>query len=220
VTKRNGRQEQKVRPATTNRVTERGRTEDALRENEVRALVENSPDIILRFDTEMRHVYANQAIERVTGLSPRAVIGKTHPELGMPASAVAFWQESLGKVFRSGEEDVVRFEYPTPDGITYFESRVVPEFGQGGEVESVLVLARDITDRKRAEEALERARAKLLSVEILPYTYLSLPCSCRQDTDDSADSLTWALQAKCLPHKRAPSTSTQLLKPPLPQCYT
>ena len=148
------------RTAELRKVNQRLRRE-MLRENEVRALVENSPDIILRFDTKLRHVYANQAIERVTGLSPQAVIGKTHAELGVPAAVAAFWQESLAKVFRSGEEDVVGFEFPTSDGTTYFESRVVPEFGRGGEVESVLVLARDITDRKRAEAGLERARVAL-----------------------------------------------------------
>lgn len=50
-------------------VTERRQAEALLhrRQEEFRALAENSPDIVARFDREFRHVYVNPAVEATTG---------------------------------------------------------------------------------------------------------------------------------------------------------
>jgi PAS domain S-box-containing protein len=44
------------------------------------------------------------------------------------------------------------FSFDTPQGERHFESRLVPETGGDGSSESVLAIARDITDRERAEQ--------------------------------------------------------------------
>jgi PAS domain S-box-containing protein len=60
-------------------ITQRKRAKEILqqREQEFRALVENSPDIIARFDGELRYVYVNPAVELTSGKPPEAYIGKT-----------------------------------------------------------------------------------------------------------------------------------------------
>ncbi|MDP2674960.1 MAG: PAS domain S-box protein [Dehalococcoidia bacterium] len=122
------------------------------RERELKALVENAPDIIARFDSELRHVYVNPAVERVMGMPPEEIIGKTHSELGMPEELYSTWQTSLRAVFDTGEERVI--EFGTPKGARYYQSRLVPEFADDGSLETVLTITRDITEHKRAEEAL------------------------------------------------------------------
>jgi diguanylate cyclase (GGDEF)-like protein/PAS domain S-box-containing protein len=127
------------------------------REQEFKALVENAPDIVQRFDRELRHIYINPAAERVTGISPQAFMGKTHRELGFPENLVSLWHRALQEVIKRGREKVIEFEMPMDRGGGYMEARLVPEFSKDGSLESVLAISRDITDRKKLEEKLHTA---------------------------------------------------------------
>jgi PAS domain S-box-containing protein len=139
------------------------RTEEALnrREQEFKALVENAPDIITRFDRDLRHVYVNPAVELVTGLLPKAFIGKTNRELGMPEELVSLWESAIGKVFETGQQEVIEFPFPTPSSLKYYQGRLVPELAKDGAIESTLCITRDITERKLVEEALLRRTRQL-----------------------------------------------------------
>jgi PAS domain S-box-containing protein len=93
-------------------MTERKLAEEALRRSEekFRNLAENLPDIIVRFDRELRYVYVNPAVQKVTGLSPLEVTGKTNRELGLPEPLVSYWEKVLRRVFKIGHEIVIEFE--------------------------------------------------------------------------------------------------------------
>ena len=54
--------------------------EEELKRNEAkfRTLTENIPDIIVRFDKNLRHIYINPAIEKITGIRKEHFIGKTN----------------------------------------------------------------------------------------------------------------------------------------------
>ncbi|HEY9698860.1 MAG TPA: GAF domain-containing protein [Trichocoleus sp.] len=125
------------------------------REEEFRALVENSPDVIMRLDQQFRYVYINPRIEQEVGIAPADFIGKSNDELGFPANLVAFWHQAMAHVFATGEEWHHDYSFVTSQGEKYWSSRIVPEFGATG-VETVLVVARDITEFKQASEALRQ----------------------------------------------------------------
>ncbi|HET9909379.1 MAG TPA: HD domain-containing phosphohydrolase, partial [Anaerolineales bacterium] len=135
-------------------ITERKQAEADLRrrEQEFRSLADNIPDIISRFDRQLRHIYINDVIESVAGQPSESFMGKTNLELGMPSAQVRIWRDSLRQVFESGKSMAIEFEFPSVAGLRSFESRLVPEFGPTGDVESVLSIARDITGRKQAEQ--------------------------------------------------------------------
>ena len=126
------------------------------REKEFRTLAENSPDIITRIDRNFRYIYVNPAITKATGWKPEFLISKTHVELGLPEEVNRVWQESLRQTLNAGKPHYFEFDFPAPDGIHYYESRVVPEFAADGSVQSLLSIASDVTERKQAEIALRQ----------------------------------------------------------------
>lgn len=140
----------------TQDVTARKLAEDAAhrREQEFRALVENSPDIIIRFDKDLRHLYVSPSIEKATGIPVQEWIGRSTEEAGMPGDFAKMWNAHVGRVFETGTEEKIEFQYPSPSGLHFYQARIVPEFGLEGSVESVLAISRDTTVQKQAEELL------------------------------------------------------------------
>jgi len=134
------------------------------RQLEFMALIENAPDIIARFDRELRHIYVNPAVELATGLAAESFINKTHQELGIPEDVVIFWQQALQTVFETGQENTVEFSFPTPVGLKYYQSRLVPELTIDGTVDSVLNISRDISNFKQTELALRQSEEKLATI--------------------------------------------------------
>lgn len=140
-------------------ISERRRAERRLkaRERELQTLADNTPDIIARFDRELRHVFVNAAIERTTGRPPAEVPGKTSRELGMPADRVEQSEAAILSVFQTRQPMTVAFEFQALDGKRHYDSRIVAEVGPEGEVEFVLAVTHDVTDRKNADEVLRAA---------------------------------------------------------------
>jgi len=130
------------------------------REREFRALVEHAPDIIERFDQERRHLYVNSAIEQVTGKPASAFIGQTNQELGLSQTNLSLWEEALNRAFENGQEEQIEFSLVTPQGLKYYQTRLVPELEADGNPVSVLGISREITDHKLALEALRESEER------------------------------------------------------------
>nr|WP_275994145.1 PAS domain S-box protein [Argonema antarcticum] len=147
-------------------VTERQRadSERYRSEQEFKALAENSPDIIARFDRELRHVYVNPAVEKATGIPREKFIGKTNAELGFSPELNIFWQERVNHIFETALESSLEFDFPSPSGTRYYQSRMVPEFALDGSVESILSITRDVTEYKVAQSALQKSETRFRSV--------------------------------------------------------
>lgn len=143
-------------------VTERHRTQEELRRREqaFSALAENATDIIARCDRQLRYLYVNQAVEAATGKLRGEFRGKTNQESGMPTHFCNLWNEACLKVFGTGKQETIEFELSTPDGIKYYYCRIIPEFTKDNSVETVLVIARDITELKQIESQLRQSEAK------------------------------------------------------------
>jgi len=94
-------------------ITDRVKAERALRQSESqhRALVENSPDVVMRFDRRCRHLYVSPSVREIVGFGAEKFIGKTHRELGFPPGMCAFWEKSIRKVFRGGGVINERFSF-------------------------------------------------------------------------------------------------------------
>src|SRR5450830_619789 len=118
----------------TRDVTERRQAEEALRrrEREFSTLVENAPDMIVRYDTDLRYVYCNTAVERQMRVPARTLIGKTPLETGAPREQAEFICQSLRQVLQTRDELEVEQSYPLPSGQRHFATRIVPERDEQG----------------------------------------------------------------------------------------
>jgi PAS domain S-box-containing protein len=128
------------------------------REQKFKALVEHSPDIIARFDRQLRHIYVNPAVEVATGITRKAFIGKTNQELGLPSALVDDCHEIVEKVFETGQDQLMEFETLTPTGNKTYQAHIVPEYARDGSVAFILCVTRDITEIKRVKDELQRSR--------------------------------------------------------------
>ena len=136
---------------------------EALRENEeqLRSLINAMPDFVCFKDGAGRWLLANESGLATFNLNGKAYQGKTDLELaqydhsfravfeGCLASDERTWQ--AGKLTRS-EETV-----PRPDGSSpIFDVAKVPLFTSSGERRALVVLGRDVTERKRLEASLKQ----------------------------------------------------------------
>jgi PAS domain S-box-containing protein len=147
-------------PASKSGSRARRKAADLLRqrEQEFTALAAHAPDIVARIDRGFRHLYVNPAIAAATGRPPEEFIGKTIAEVGIPPDLVARWDAGLKEAFATGREQILECEFQGPSGARYYESRIVPERNAGGAVETVLVITRDFTERKKGEDELRRQK--------------------------------------------------------------
>ncbi|MDF5732031.1 MAG: response regulator [Rhizonema sp. PD38] len=150
-----------LREAEERRARQQVQAELHRREQEFRALVENSPDIIARVDRDFRHVYVNPAIEKATGIPAENIIGKTHAELEFQKEFYTSWNESMQQVLKTGVGCCFEFSFPAADGIRYYQSQIVPEFDLDGSIQSLLSISRDLTDNKQAEQLIRASEAEL-----------------------------------------------------------
>jgi len=142
-------------------ITEGKQAEQALQESEerYRSLVELSPDAITVV-SEGKIVFANPAEATLMGASsPEELIGKSAIELLHPEDRSTV-EERIRRIDEEGEASnvnegtIVRLDGQVRD----IEATGAPIIYQGKK--AVQVIARDITDRKRAEEALRESEQR------------------------------------------------------------
>jgi PAS domain S-box-containing protein len=138
-------------------ITQRKRDEQTLsrQEQELRTLLENIPDVIAKFDRQLRRTYVNPAITFFTGKPTDYYINKSHAESPLPPELA----NAIESAFATKEPCLVEFETIIKGTSKYFQSILVPELGAKGEVISVTEISRDFTTQKQTEIALVKSKA-------------------------------------------------------------
>ena len=146
-------------------ITQRKQAEEALRvsEERYRALAESSPDSIFILDRDVKLQYVNSTTAAFWRRSPQELIGLSQSEL-FPPDVARYHCKVVAEVFKTGKP--VRRDEPLafPTGEQWIDIRLAPLFGEHGTVTSVMGVCRDITERRRAEEALRQSEARLRAI--------------------------------------------------------
>jgi len=155
-----------IRTALEQREMKRARqhSEEALRQNQerFRQITENVADLISALDLNGNRVYTNPAY-RILG-TPEELMGTNsfasiHPE--DRARIEALFRETV----RSGQGHRAEFRLMLPDGsFRHIESQSGAIRDHTGTIVNVLVVSRDVTEKKQAVEEIERQRAFLRKV--------------------------------------------------------
>lgn len=128
------------------------------REAEYKTLLDNCPYGIARIDEKLRRVYINQAFHTLWGTSIKSVY-KQSGEYGIYSDLINLpLGDELEKVFCTGEEYEYDSHYVDEQGVSrYYRNRVTPEKDEMGQVQTALVISRDVTEKIQSEERFFKA---------------------------------------------------------------
>ena len=151
-------------------ITERKKAEETLRESEerYRNLVQNQGEGIGFVDTEENFTFANPAGHKIFGVPPGGLIGRNLREF-VDEETFALIQAQT-KVRQAGEKSIYEIDFDRPDGQKCnLLVTATPRFDSEGQFIGTFGIFRDITNRKRAEEKIEKSQRLLEAViEAIP----------------------------------------------------
>ena len=139
-------------------VTERKRFEEALRQSEelYRSVVERVAENIFLVDVETRRILqTNPALQKLLGYQAGELEKLSLYDIIAHDSESV--DELIERILREGVSSLGERRYRRKDGSTVDVEVSVSVISHGGR-EAMCIVAHDLTERKRAEEALDRAR--------------------------------------------------------------
>ncbi|MCQ3937123.1 MAG: hypothetical protein DPW18_08765 [Chloroflexi bacterium] len=158
------------RAITITDITPRVRAETQLLESRAlyKQMVESAGDIIYRTDANGRFTYANPIALRLMGFQSEAeVLGRHYLELAAPHQRHDL-RRFYNRQFISGETNTYyEFAAITTDGSELWLGQNVQIIREGDKIVGFQAVARDITDLKRAQNALALARDEALEASRL-----------------------------------------------------
>jgi PAS domain S-box-containing protein len=143
--------------------------EEALKfeREKLRLLYDNHPDAVVVLDRHFRVVYANQQAEDIGGVSLSEIKGRKCHEaiIGSPSVCDGCMVEKVVREKKAKHR--IKHEVTATGKENWLSQLWYPVFDMEGEVDSVVEIARDITDMKRAEGEIKKYTSQLEDVNRL-----------------------------------------------------
>jgi len=138
---------------------------EALRISEARfrSLIENSSDLVLVVNSEGTIQYVSPSSERVIGLNSESLLEKNIFEFVDSADLASARNIFSSKT--SGTSPAVELRFQHADGTLHILEVIASNLIDEPSVEGIVVNARDVTDRKRSEEAIRQLSTRMLRIQ-------------------------------------------------------
>jgi len=144
--------------------TESKQAEEALRESEEKFKLhfDNASDVIYSIDSDFRILDVSPSVERILGYRPDELIGRSFQDLNLLAegSLEPAFTDAV-KVLSGETISSSIYEFATKDGTGLFGEVSGAPFLKNSKIVGFVSIARDITERKKAEEEKVRLRSQL-----------------------------------------------------------
>ncbi len=148
-------------------IAERRRAEEALRQSEekYRLLAENVDDVLWVQSRHLdRYTYVSPSVTRLLGYAPEEIVAQPLSNLIAPSSYERIQQSTEQPLAAEVVDDracVFEVEYIRKDGSTvWVESSTRPMRDEAGVFQGLIGVTRDITERKRVEEARRESETR------------------------------------------------------------
>ncbi|MBU4212122.1 MAG: PAS domain S-box protein [Verrucomicrobia bacterium] len=128
-------------------------------ENLYRIFAEASPDMIYLLDRDGRVLFGNLDAARQWNYQAEEIIGKRQEEL-FPPDIAERHKQVIQKIFETGQPVLINVHEKIGERHCWIDTRMIPVLNKDGCVTAVLDISRDITERKKAEEALRESEEK------------------------------------------------------------
>jgi PAS domain S-box-containing protein len=149
-----------VNKRLTEDIAEQRIMEEALRQSEeqYRLLAESAHDFIFILDRKLNVRYVNEFGAKALHTNVSDITGKKLDAL-FSSSVAGRFESAVNKVFETSQPCSVEGMVNFPGREVWLETKLIPVCGKDGQFETLLGISRDITDRKKAQEAVvERER--------------------------------------------------------------
>ena len=149
------------RDALNREISDRTKAEQAVRKSEdkYKTLLENLRQKIFYKDTDSVYVSCNDNYARGLGIKPEQIAGKTDYDF-FPEELAEKYRADDKRVMASGNTEEIEEKYREDGQELIVHTVKTPVRNEDGNVVGILGIFWDITDRKRAEEAVVEAREK------------------------------------------------------------
>ncbi|OFX58906.1 MAG: hypothetical protein A2046_11675 [Bacteroidetes bacterium GWA2_30_7] len=166
-----------TRDITQQKIAER---EQRMR-GQMQSLSENSPDIIIRFGIDGKVFYVNPMMQYFTEIKTKNFLKKSLEELDLEQQIKIFFKNTIEHIKLKKKKHDAEFVFPTIHGTKIMQVNAIPEFNEENQLESILFVAHDVTERKQIEIEIQEKNKKItesinyaehIQVSILPNTKL------------------------------------------------
>ncbi|BDD05044.1 PAS domain S-box protein [Aureibacter tunicatorum] len=138
----------------------RAEREERMR-SKMQALSENSVDLIVRLDIEGNFFYINPIIQTYTGFAPDHFQGKNIFDKEFTNNIYVEWANLFNNVKDGLVKESKEIPFTSKIGDKVMQVNAIPELDNNGELESVLFVSHDVTDRKLIELEIKSKNKKI-----------------------------------------------------------
>ncbi len=157
-------------------ITERKDAEEALKKErqDILLILDSSPTIIFYTDTEGKFIRVNKRFAMGLEKTEEEIVGKTVFDLFSRKVAEGMTRDDQ-EVIKSGfpKLDIIE-QHESPIGPRWIQTDKIPVFDENNNVVALAGFAQDITDRKKAEEALRESEEKFRNLFRTSRDFLSI----------------------------------------------